>query len=94
MNSHKVNQVKVKVCISEMHLCHFIYLFIWVGGGQEHFESRRLFLQSGNICFIESLSTLILIFMQGGNSGFLTENWVGGLGEGGGESSCQELNWL
>lgn len=44
MNSHKVNQVKVKVRISEMHLCHFTYLFFGGVGGQEHFESRETFL--------------------------------------------------
>lgn len=58
------------------------YLFIFLGGWGDKsiLKAGRLFLQPGNICFTESLSTLIFIFMQGGNSGFLTENWVGGTG--------------
>lgn len=36
-------------------------------------------MQPGNICFTESLSTLIFIFMQGKNSGLLTKN-LGGWG--------------
>lgn len=46
---------------------YFFIFFICWGGTQEHFEMQGdFFLQRANICFTESLSTLIFIFMRGG----------------------------